>query len=175
MAGHISLPPREHHTNDRLVGGIALIAIGLLALLVNIAQNELLGLLFLPGLGIILLTWGIFIREYGLAVPGCILTGLGLGIVLGVKLSTVEDAAIGGVILLGLAAGFLVLALISPYFKMKVLSWPLIPAGVLALVGILLMFGGVWLDVLNLAGKIWPAILIVVGAVWLYRTRAKTE
>lgn len=175
MSGQVSLHPKDHHTNDRLAGGVALIAIGLLALLVNIAQNELLGLLFLPGLGIILLAWGFFIREYGLAIPGCILTGLGLGIVLGVKLLTVEDAAVGGVILLGLAAGFLALAFISPYFKIKVFSWPLIPAGVLALVGILLMFGGVWLDVLNLAGKLWPAILIVVGAVWLYRTRGKTE
>lgn len=175
MSGQISLPPKEHHSHDRFIGGIALIAIGLLALLVNLTQSEVLGLAFLPGLGIVLLAWGVFIHEYGLAVPGCILTGLGTGILLAVKVLAVEDAAVAGVIVLGLAAGFLALALIAPYFKMKILSWPLIPALVLGIIGVMLLFGGMWLDILNIAGKLWPLIFVGVGAFFLFRSRNKAS
>ncbi|MBZ0286339.1 MAG: hypothetical protein K8I30_01895, partial [Anaerolineae bacterium] len=70
---------------------------------------------------------------------------------------------------------FIAIALISPYFERKFVSWPLIPGGILALVGVLLFIGGGALNLLEWLGKLWPLALIAVGAYVLFAPRRKTQ
>lgn len=71
--------------------------------------------------------------------------------------------AVGGVLFLGLAATFALLALIQPAPNLR---WAFIPAGVLGVMGLLLMLSAV-----QLAGVIWPLALIVLGLALLLRNR----
>lgn len=119
MYGQVTYHAREHQSRERFAAVIAVIAIDLLALVAIVTQSEVLGRLFLPGMGIVLLAWGLFVHEYTLTGLGCIATGMGLGL--------------GP---LGLAVGFLALAMIGPWF-MKTSLWPLIVAAILGLIGTL--------------------------------------
>jgi uncharacterized membrane protein HdeD (DUF308 family) len=69
---------------------------------------------------------------------------------------------------LGLAATFGVLTLV-PVAEGKRMRWPLIPAAVLGLMGIIFMIGDVrW------AGYFWPVFLILLGIFFIFRaTRPK--
>lgn len=173
MAGKIVHEHPEHHVNGRLFGGLALIVVGLLVLLANTTQSEILGLMFMPGLGIALLAYGLYTREYGFVVPGSIVTGLGLGILLSVRVLTLEGPATAGVILLGLAAGFLAISIFSPYVGQPFFSWPIVPAGIIGLIGMMLLVGGVMLDVLAFLTNTWPVFLVAAGLIvilWPRRT-----
>jgi hypothetical protein len=171
MAGRIIHEHPEHHVNGRLFGGLALIVVGLLVLLANTTQSEVLGLMFLPGLGIALLAYGLYTREYGFVVPGSIVTGLGLGILLAVNVLTLEGTGTAGVILLGLASGFLAISVFSPYVGQPFFSWPIIPAGIIGLIGMMLLVGGVMLDVLAFVGNIWPLFLVAAGLIVIFWPR----
>jgi hypothetical protein len=171
MAGRIIHEHPEHHVNGRLFGGLALIVVGLLVLLANTTQSEVLGLMFLPGLGIALLAYGLYTREYGFVVPGSIVTGLGLGILLAVNVLTLEGTGTAGVILLGLASGFLAISVFSPYVGQPFFSWPIIPAGIIGLIGMMLLVGGVMLDVLAFVGNIRPLFLVAAGLIVIFWPR----
>lgn len=171
MAGKIIQEHPEHHINGRLFGGLALIVVGLLVLLANTTQSELLGLLFMPGLGIALLAYGLYTREYGFIVPGSIVTGLGIGILLAVSVLTLEGTGTAGVILLGLASGFLAISVLSPYVGQRFFSWPLIPAVITGLIGVMLLIGGVMLDVLAFLTNTWPIFLVAAGLIVIFWPR----
>jgi hypothetical protein len=169
--------PEESSIDQRKVGfaGVLLIIGGLFLLVLNFVESDILGLLVLPVLGVLFLAYSFYTREFGFAIPGCILTGLGLGILLGTRILNVQDAAVAGTILLGLAAGFVALAFITPYFHEKRAVWPLIPGGILAVIAVLLIIGGAGLEVLNFAGNFWPLIPIAIGAYLLLRYRQRTS
>lgn len=171
MAGKIIHEHPEHHVNGRLFGGLALIVVGLLVLLANTTQSELLGLMFMPGLGIALLAYGLYTREYGFVVPGGIVTGLGLGILFAVRILTLEGTGTAGVIMLGLAAGFLAISVFSPYVGKPFFSWPIIPAGIIGLIGVMLLVGGVMLDVLAFVSNAWPIFLVAAGLLVIFWPR----
>jgi hypothetical protein len=156
---------------DRRFGGLLLLGIGLLMLLTNFTRSNVLGDLILPGLGLLFLAWAFYTRRFGLTVPGCILTGLGIGVLLESRVSIPGDSDSGGVVVLGLAAGFLAIALIAPFFEQKRVFWPLIPGGILALVGILQFMGDIGLQGLNVLGTFWPVILVAVGLYILFVPR----
>ena len=69
----------------------------------------------------------------------------------------------GGVLFLGLAATFALVAVL-PRSKHK-MSWPWIPAGILGLMGVLLQ-----LSAANLIHFIWPVALILVGVFMVVKT-----
>lgn len=156
---------------DRNFGGVLLIAIGLLVLLVNITKSDVFGLLVLPGLGVVFLAWGFYTRRIGFAIPGCILTGLGAGLMLVQRVPSLAGEPAGGVIVMGLAAGFLGITLITPFFGEKRAWWALIPGSILGLVGILIFLGGAALGWLELLGTLWPLILIGIGLYVLLNPR----
>ncbi|MGI6374757.1 MAG: hypothetical protein ACOX3S_01995 [Anaerolineae bacterium] len=69
----------------------------------------------------------------------------------------------GAVMMFGLAATFGLLALIAtPQGRMR---WPLIPAGVLAAIGLLLLS-----ESLRLGAFVWPIALVLVGAAFVLRS-----
>jgi hypothetical protein len=154
----------------RWMAGIALIAIGVLVLVAQFAKSETLGLLFLPGLGLIFLIWGSAAHSVGLLIPGGILSGIGLGVYLmGGPLSHLEGQTEGAVFLLSFAAGWGLIALLSGLVCRETHWWPLIPGGIMAFIGGMLLIGGAALTALEWAGKAWPLILIGFGLYLLLR------
>jgi hypothetical protein len=161
----------EFERRDRRFGGLLLVAVGLLALLTNIAHFRDLGFLILPVLGACFLAWGFYTGRFGFTIPGCLLLGIGAGVVLTQTVVMPGSPESGGVVILGLAAGFLGISVIGLYFEQKRIWWPLIPGGILGVIGALMFFGDVGLNVLEWLGRVWPAILVVIGLYVLFAPR----
>ena len=155
---------------NRLVGGIALIILGLLALAAQFVEMEWLGLLILPALGFIFLVWGILTRQSGLFIPAGILGGLGVGtlLVAGPFAGVAEDTQ-GGIFMLAFAAGWALIPIFSIIFTRERHLWALIPGGIMALIGIGLLFGGMAFTILEFLGVIWPVLLILGGLYLIFR------
>jgi hypothetical protein len=157
----------ENHTrrsSSAWMTGAILILIGAFSLVAQFVKLEWLQLLFLPMLGMIFLLWGILRRSGGLLIPGGILSGLGLGIILMNRLPGLSGGpAQGGILLLSFAAGWALITLFSAVFTDYTMWWPLIPGGILAFIGAALVIGGAWMQVLTLLGYGWPLILIAIG------------
>jgi hypothetical protein len=135
-----------------------------------------LGLFFLAGqvepdigrfvtlfIGLAMLAVFVVRREYGFLVPGSLLTGIGIGIAL-------EPATSGdiesGVMMLSIAGGFLGIWVLGSLYRLPQSHWwPLIPGGILTLVGL------VQISRTDVEGalRLWPIILIVIGALVLGR------
>jgi hypothetical protein len=117
---------------------------------------------------VIFLTWGVLLRHPGPLIPGCILSGLGVGIVVSQWLSaSASGQAQGGIVTVCLGLGFL---LIMPVHQLVMRQaahwWPLIPGGILSLTGLGLLIGDpgmMWI------GRLWPLAVIGVGAVLVYQ------
>ena len=115
-------------------------------------------------IGLALLAVFVVRREYGFLVPGSILTGIGIGIAL-------APAAVGddnsGVMMLALAGGFLGIWVLGSIYRLPQNHWwPLIPGGILTLIGMVQLSRS---DV-DGAFQLWPVLLIVVGALVLGHT-----
>ena len=156
-----------------LTGGIVLIAIGALALLSQLNIFDNIGMFFVPALSLIFLAWGLLTRTFGLVIPGGILGGIGLGIVLiEGPLAGLGEPAQGAIFLLAFAAGWTLISLLSKFTAGAFQWWPLIPAGIMGLIGGLLVTGETGLQVLKVIGYAWPVALIAAGAWIILRRRA---
>ncbi len=154
----------NNKNRQNYITGIALVLIGLFLFSAQYVQAEWLGRLILPGLGIIFLMWGIISRNFGLIIPGGILSGLGSGVFLiEGQFSHIEEIHKGGLVMLSFAAGWALITLLSRPVSGKFEFWPLIPGAIIGLIGAALFSGGMALEVLNLVGKGWPRGLIAAG------------
>ena len=109
-------------------------------------------------IGLALLAVFVITREYGFLVPGSILTGIGIGIVLD---SAASGEVESGVMMLALAGGFLGIWVIGSIYRLPQNHWwPLIPGGILTLISL------VQITQTDVAGalRLWPILLIVLGA-----------
>jgi hypothetical protein len=162
-----------------LVGGLLLISIGALVLagkFVNLADWPDLGLFFLPALGALFMLAGILDRNGGLMVPGGILSGIGWGAYLTAGPFTwASERQEGGVFLLVFALGWASIAVVSALFAKKTLWGTLVPAAVLAAIGGALVFGGMFVDLLDVAGKLWPLALVVAGIAVIFKATRRME
>jgi hypothetical protein len=136
-----------------------------------------LGLFFLAGqlepdigrfvtlfIGLALLAVFVVRREYGFLVPGSILTGVGVGVVVE---QAVNGDADSGVMMLALAGGFLGIWLLGSLYRLPQNHWwPLIPGGILTLIGL------VQVSRTDVEGalRLWPIVIIIFGALVLGRT-----
>jgi hypothetical protein len=155
---------------NRWITGIGLIAVGTLALIAQFVEVDLLGLLFLPALGLIFLLWGLLTRNGGLLVPGGILIGLGVGTLLVDTFFTdATDNAQAGIIMLAFTAGWLLITILSAFALPKLMWWPLIPALIMGLIGGALIADA--LGMLSAIGRIWPIFLILGGIYFIVRRR----
>ncbi len=156
----------------RLIGGALMIGIGLYLLVAQFVQSEWMGLLIMPGLGLAFVLGGLIGRNAGLLVPGGILSGLGAGAYLVAEpFAAASEMAQGGLFLLAFAGGWALIVLLSWFIGQRVL-WPLIPGGILAVIGALLLGGGTGLQILEWAGRLWPVALVLGGLAVLFRRRA---
>lgn len=155
-----------HVKRNELVGGLLLITFGILALVAQFVDlPDFSGMLVLPAIAALFIVAGIAGRQIGFFIPGGIIAGIGLGAILTEgPLANAGGDAEGGVFLLSMAAGWALITLLSALFTGKTHWWPLIPGGIMALIGGGLLLGGAFVAVLELLGKLWPVILILVGA-----------
>jgi hypothetical protein len=160
--------PRPHRA--AWIGGAILVLVGLYLLAGQLFKADWLGTLILPLLGVIFIVWGAVSRSPGLFVPGGILTGLGAGVVLTEGPFAVwGEPAQGGIFLISLGAGFLLITLFVALFKQHFEWWPLIPGGILGVIGGAALGG----DVAKLLNYAWPLALIIVGIIVLLGIRRK--
>jgi hypothetical protein len=170
---HIS----ENKTTARggLIGGIVLILIGVIMFIDQFTNLDF-GLLILPALGMIFLFWGLLTQKFGLIIPGGILTSIGAGslIVTG-PAKTMPETVQGGLFMLCFAAGWLAISLLSLFTRghnhQGWAWWPLIPGSIMALIGVALLQGGIFMSALELLGQGWPLFLIATGLYIIFRRR----
>jgi hypothetical protein len=143
--------------DQRRVMGLLLIGGGLLWLLA--VTTDLDGVYVVPAIGAGSLVAYVVTRRYGLLVPGGILSGLGAGLVV---------AASGGpdeAVVLGLGLGFVSIAVLDAVLgDGRAAWWPLIPGGILTVIG-----GGQLPGVRDIGVYLVPAALVVVGLALLLR------
>lgn len=143
--------------DQRRIAGLLLIAGG--SLWAVVVATDLDGTVVVPGVGAAFLIAYLATRRFGLLVPGGIVTGLGVGLV--VTAQGGPEAAP----LLGLGLGFLSISAIDRLLgEGDAAWWPLIPGGILT------VLGGAQITGIRDAGRfLVPAALILVGAVLVLR------
>ena len=160
----------RNNSQSRAIGGAVMIVIGLMAFAAQIFQNSEIGLWFLPALGVLFLAWGISARNAGLLVPGGILTGLGVGVLLANGgLGKWNESSSGGIIVVCLALGFLSIAPLAAFVGGKSQRWALIPGSILAVIGGALLAGSVGLQALTWASYLLPLALIAGGVYIIFK------
>lgn len=169
----VSVPKKK---TRGIVGGLILILIGVLALAGNFLTNTPFENWFLPGLGIVFLAAGIAGGKRGLLIPGGILLGVGAGIIAQQYFEKSSGEVQGGAFLVVFALGWALITVLSLVVKdddgsARLMWWPLIPGGILGLIGAALMLGEQGLKVLEVAGKYWPVLLILLGGYIILRRR----
>ncbi|RPJ51271.1 MAG: hypothetical protein EHM21_03105 [Chloroflexi bacterium] len=116
------------------------------------------------GVGLPLLLWGIIRRRVGLMIPGCLLLGAGIGVYLAWRGQTIGNGlAQTGVMLVGFAFGWLAISVIARQVVQKNIWWPLIPGGILAVVGMGLYIGGDPTHALGFIGNTGSIALMIFG------------
>jgi hypothetical protein len=165
----------ERKANGGLIVGLILVIVGLMTLvgqLMPATLGVIAGPVLLLGLGVVFLVVGVFTREAGWFIPGGILSGLGAGVALmaspwAARLPGDE----GGWFLLTFAAGWLLIPLLTAVFAEETHWWALIPAGIIGLVGLTVVYGGVFMVTLEWIGRLWPLALIAAGVLVLWKAR----
>lgn len=154
-------------TRDQLVFAAILIIVGAIGLLARFWQPAPdMGGWIVTAIGLGFLGAFAYTRQYGYLVPGGIMTGLGLGIVVSQAFTWVTDEGEGGAVVLGLGLGFIAITAIGWLMKLdKPTWWALIPGGILATIGTLLLVGGGAVQLLDW----WGVVLILVGLVVVWR------
>ncbi len=150
--------------DQRVIVGAVLIAVGVVLLVA--LQSGVGGEITVATIGVAFLVAYAFRRYYAFLVPGGILAGLGIGILF----ETRYDG--GAPVLLGLGAGFLSIYLIDASARRRMGGWwPLIPGGILTVIGLALAAGQSGL--LRAFGRWWPVVLILIGVTVLLRRRGE--
>ncbi len=151
-----------------LTAGITLIVIGLGLL----ASQWFLLAQYIPlGLGLIFTIAGILNRKAGLLIPGGIIGGAGLGILVMTNnwFAPMGSVAGGGVFLLVMSLGWFGITLLSKLFTDDTQVWPLFPGACMALIGGLVLMGERGFQILEVIGAYWPLALVAAGLSILYR------
>jgi hypothetical protein len=158
----VAEPAEERTVDSQRILGLLLVVIGLMVgvALVTDASGELI----VPTLGIAFLVAYAATRRYGLLIPGGILTGLGAGIVIATQGGPQAS------VVLGLGLGFVTIAVVDVLVGRDGRDgwwWPLIPGGILAVVG-----GSEVAGVHDAGRYLVPIALVVIGVLLLVRGRS---
>jgi len=155
---------------DRMVFAIILIVVGIGGLVLNLMEPSTnIGGVIVLVIGLGLLGAFAWTRQYGYLIPGAIMAGLGAGIIAS-EAMTFTDEQTGGVIVLGLGIGFLAIWVVGMVARVREHHWwPLIPGGILAVIGGALLVGGEAVNLLDY----WGVVIIALGVIVLWR--AMTE
>lgn len=157
-------PPEPRGRNIALPG-VLLVLVGLLLLARELFVFNI-GAVLLLVIGLAFLLAYFFVRRTaGFLIPGGILAGLGLGVLLQAAAPRAQD---GGVVLVCLALGF---AIIWVFERRHV--WAVITGAILAAIGVYDLTNE--LTVAREIARWWPVILIAVGVWVLFRRMQRTD
>jgi len=163
------------------VAGVVIIGIGAFFLLAQLIPD--IGRWIPLLIGLIFLAAFVPKREYGFLIPGCIISGVGVGVVL---TGVVDDRWLGSVMLFSIAGGFIAIWVVSVLLRLvdkdwprgasrdaaQALWWPLIPGGILALIGVVVLTEeGFDSDLL----RWWPLLIIGAGIVVLLSALSRRD
>jgi len=154
------------------VAGAVIIIIGLFLLLAQFVPDA--GRWIVLVIGLIFLAAFLAKREYGFLIPGCIVSGVGVGVILE---GLVDDPWSGAAMLFSIAGGFIAIWVVSMLIRsydkgwprgesreaQNALWWPLIPGGILAIIGFVVLADDVDSDLLQW----WPVLIIGAGLIVL--------
>ncbi|HEY3374736.1 MAG TPA: hypothetical protein VGK02_06710 [Candidatus Aquicultor sp.] len=146
-----------------LAAGVILIIAGIFALLINFGLLS--GVSFLIALGVAFLVAFAIWRNLGFLIPGMILLWLGIGLTI-TEQSRLNIANDGSIIVAALGLAFISIYLLMPRRRHW---WPLIPGGILLVIGITIFLFAqniipfTFIQVINV---LWPAAIIILG-IWL--------
>jgi hypothetical protein len=144
------------------LAGLLLVAVGILLFIVLRLGVGADAVPLLIGAGLFV-AYGLT-RQYGFLIPAAIMTGLGTGIVIDAT-GGAEEAVV-----LGLGVGFIAIAVIDGivHGRRPAQWWPLIPGGILSVVGFAILPSAA-----SLARYLLPAAVIAAG-LWLLASRPHT-
>lgn len=173
MAG--MAPGARTGPRDQLVFATILIVLGIAGFALQATEGTVdVGGIIVLLIGLFLLGAFAYTRQYGYLVPGGIMTGLGAGIALQDAVRLTDDSS-GGVIVLGLGLGFVSIWVIGLLVQVAQHHWwPLVPGGILTIVGAALLVGGTAVDMLDYWYVVLIGIGVVVLAMALFRGRSAT-
>ena len=136
----------------QLTSGLSLIILGISILL---AQYFAFGPgVFLTMLALVFLIPYTLTHSYSLLIPGCVLAGIGLGLLFGRALARPDTA-----VAIGLGLSFIVIYIVQAFIAGESHWWPLIPGGILVLVGLAETVP----DMQPVIERGWPIVLILIG------------
>lgn len=116
------------------------------------------------GVAVPLLVWGLGARILGLAIPGCLLGTIGPGIYVAWQASEGENSLVRtGIMLVWFALGWALITLSGRVILEKYLWWPLIPGGIIVMVGLGLYIGGNPDNALGFIGNTGSIMLMIFG------------
>ncbi len=93
--------------------------------------------------GIVFILWGFFKKSIGLFIPGLLLITIGIGVYNGwATVGDVNGLRDTGIMLVWFSLGWILITVCSRIFYKTFVWWPLIPGGILAMVGSGLYIGG---------------------------------
>lgn len=163
---------QELKQNNGWIGGLILIAIGVVVLLTQLTDfnvdifQRFDGALIIPLIGGIFLLAGIVTRNASFIIPGGIISGAGWGATVVTGAITVPFFAgwdEGSIFMLTFAAGWAAITLLTAIFTDKTHWWALIPGSIIALIGLAVEYGGAFATMVTTVGKLWPILLILGG------------
>ena len=152
--------PAERRTvssdrSGRLVAGVSLVIAGLgLFALEAFDEGGDAAILFV--IGSVFIAAYFMWRLYGLLVAGSITFGVGLGILAERLIDTSGDVTV-----IGIGLGFTMIYVIDRLTTSTAHWWPLVPGGVLIIIGLATIAGSV-------GAYLWPALLIIAGVGLLF-------
>ncbi len=151
---------------DKILPGLLLVTVGVIMLVANMLPTA--GTAIPAAIGAVFLVAYVLTRNYGFLVPGCILSGLGIGII-------VESAGAAGgngaAVILGLSGGFLLIMVVTLIQQPGTEAgwWPLIPGSILGVIGLAQLMDST--HIIAQVGRWWPLALVVAGVWVLLRSR----
>jgi hypothetical protein len=117
------------------------------------------------GVGIALLAWGVFRKLFGLIIPGALISTIGLGIYLAWSGASITNGlAHTGIMLVWFALGWMLITVFSRVITTRFVWWPLIPGGILGVVGWGLYIGGNPSNALTFISNTGSIAMIIIGA-----------
>lgn len=120
-------------------------------------------------IGVVFLLWGGFSGRMALIVPGALLIATGAGVYFGwSNPETPGGLQKTGIMLVWFALGWVLITVFSRIMNKRFVWWPLIPGGILLMVGSGLYIGGNPENALGFLGNTGSIGLILVGAYLIF-------
>ncbi|MDJ0752559.1 MAG: hypothetical protein QNJ45_03500 [Ardenticatenaceae bacterium] len=156
---------------NQLISGIGLVLLGILFLGNQIIEFGDFGVLVLPAMALIFTVWAILTRASGLFIPAGVFVGVSAGVGLMSLPLAGRVADEGGLFMLGFAGGWVFITVMTAIFSDHTFWWALIPAAIMAVIGIGVLTEGILLQILGYANVIWPLVLIGIGLYLVFRRK----